>query len=370
MAPLTDPNLNNPWGIAFTSGGSPFWVSDEATVRANPNPPPTNAQVATLYGINVNTGPSINALVVPVLNVGNAPPDPVGMTNGPTGMVTPGASGIVNSSPTTDFQIGASQANFIFANLDGSISAWRGGLTPNQAVIETFVPNAAFSGLAIGNNGAGALQIYAADQASPNIAVFNGQWHLTSTTFTDPTLPSGFTAFNVQNLGGTLFVTYANQANPLGGIVDEYTTDGVFIKRLVTDTAGLHLDQPWGLVIAPASFGMFGGDLLVGNNNGDGHINAYSLTNGTWLGSLALFPSGQPFSEGDLWMLTFGSGVNNGGLANTLYFTAGLSSQVDGLLGAISAVPEPGSLLLGVLAAAICGPLALRHRRRRRARQA
>jgi uncharacterized protein (TIGR03118 family) len=354
MAPNFDPNLNNPWGISFTPG-SPFWVSDEASTR-------NGSQVTTLYGVNGTTGAfTPNALIVSIPNQNNAAPDPIGQSNGPTGQVTPGAAGITTNA-TMDFQVAnanpngtpaTSQANFIFANLDGSISAWSGRVSGTQAAIEASVVGAAFSGLAIGNSlSTGAPQIYAADQNSPSIDVFNSKWQMTG-SFTDHNLPASYTAFNIQNIGGNLYVTFANQSNALGGIVDEFNTDGTMIQRLVTDTAGAHLDQPWGLALAPTGFGPFGGDLLVGNNNGDGRINAYSPSNGTWLGSLML-QSGHPFSEADLWALTFGSG-GGAGLANTLYFTAGLSSQTDGLIGSIASVPEPSSILLGLLSVAALG---------------
>jgi uncharacterized protein (TIGR03118 family) len=210
MAPNFDPNLKNSWEISFTAG-SPFWVSDEASNR-------NGSQVSTLYGVNGTTGrfpPS--ALIVNVPNQGNppAPPDPVGQTNGPTGQVTPGAAGI-STNATTDFQVAGpnsttSQVSFIFANLDGSVSAWSGRVSGSQAAIEASVSGAAFSGLAIGNSlSTGAPQLDAADQNSPNIDVFNSKWQMTG-SFTDHNLPSGYTAFNVQNLGGTLFATFANR---------------------------------------------------------------------------------------------------------------------------------------------------------------
>jgi uncharacterized protein (TIGR03118 family) len=365
MAPNFDPNLKNVWGLSF-SGGSPFWASDEASNR-------NGSQVSTLYGVNGTTGAfSPSGLIVNIPNQGNAPPDPVGQTNGPSGQVSTGAPGL-NPIAATDFPVlgaggSTSSASFIFANLDGSISAWSGKVSGTQAVIEATVPGASFTGLAIGNSVlTGAPQLYAADQNSPNIDVFNSKWQMTG-SFTDPHgLPNGYTAFNVQNISGNLYVTFANQASVTGGIVDEFTTDGTFIKRLVDDAAGAHLDQPWGLALAPASFGALGGDLLVGNNNGDGWINAYDPSGGTWVGFLKL-ASGQPFSEGDLWALSFGSG-RGAGLADTLYFTAGLASQQDGLFGSITAVPEPGSIVLGLLALATLGIWALGHRlyeRRRR----
>ena len=160
--------------------------------------------------------------------------------------------------------------------MDGSISAWNGGAT---STIEATVPGASFTGLAIGNlpGAGGAAQIYAADQNSGNIVAFNSHFQMTG-SFTQPTaLPAGYAPFNVQNLSvngtQTLFVTYANQSG-VGGVVDEFTTNGTLIKTLISDTAGVHLDSPWGLAIAPAGWGQFGGDLLVANNN----ANAGGLT--------------------------------------------------------------------------------------------
>jgi uncharacterized protein (TIGR03118 family) len=346
-AQQTDANLKNPWGLSFSTG-SPFWISDQAS---NSN----GSSVTTLYGVS-HTSPlssSGTLLTVGVTNQGNAAPS---QSNGPTGQVATGAPGIATLS--TDFQVSGAKANFIFANMDGSISAWRGGLTPAlQSQIVATVAGASFTGLAIGNlpGPGGAAQIYAADQNSGNIDVLNSKWQTTG-SFKDPnfaTFPTGYAAFDVKNLSvngtPTLFVTYANQATG-GGIVDEFKTDGTFIKTLINDTAGAHLDAPWGLAIAPKSFGPFGGDLLVGNNNANSagltEINAYNLS-GAFQGTLTL-NTGQPFSETDLWSLSFGSG-GNAGATNTLYFTAGLASNTDGLFGAIS-VPEPSSAVLGLIA--------------------
>ena len=292
-----------------------------------------------------------------ITNQGNAAPS---SANGPTGQVSPAAPGITTSS-TADFQLDGAQAQFIFDNLDGSISAWNGGAS---STIEATVAGASFTGLAIGNTSTGAAQLYAADQDSGNIDVFNSQWQMTG-SFTDPNFsqfPSGYAAFNVQNLNvngtQTLFVTFANQATS-GGIVDEFTTNGTFIKTLIDEPTGQHLDSPWGLAIAPASWGQFGGDLLVGNNNGPGEINAYNL-NGGFEGTLML-NTGQPFAAADLWALSFGNGGAAGSL-DTLFFTAGLASNTDGLFGAISvqSAPELSTAAQGSMqpnsAAAIVGP--------------
>jgi uncharacterized protein (TIGR03118 family) len=343
QAQQTDANLINPWGLSYAAGG-PLWVSNQGT------------GTSTVYALNGTTS-SPSLLTVGVPNLGLAPPSG---DNGPTGQVSTLAPGITTTS--SDFQVGGSRAIFIFDNLDGSISAWRGGLS--SAAIETTINGASFTGLAIGNTSSGAAQIYAADQNSNNVYVFNSSFQKIG-SLVDPNLPAGFTAFNVQNIGGTLFVTYANPNNPLGGIIDEYTTDGTFIKRLIDDPNGTHLDTPWGVAVAPTGWGQFGGDLLVGNNDGDGTINAYSLS-GAWEGQLTL-GNGQAFTEGELWGMTFGGGNSKDGSADVLYFAAGLDGAANGLIGSISlaSVPEPSSLLLGLIAMSVLtGGLTMSRRRR------
>ena len=345
VAQFTDPNLKDPWGVSFTAT-SPFWISDQASNFTNASTGIASA-VTTLHTGSGSPVP----LIVNIPNLNNAPPDAA--TNGPTGQVTPGAPGINPTNPT-DFPVvgpngGAPhKASFIFANMDGSISAWAGGnsrtpIANTTATIVASVAGASFTGLAIANdpaaavNGASGVQIYAADQNSGKVDVFNTSWAQVG-TLTDPHgLPAGFTAFNVQNLDGLLYVTYTNQSIPSGGVVDVYKPDGTFVSRLINDPAGKWLDNPWGLTIAPQSFGKFGGDLLVGNNGGNGWINAFDPMNGHFKGVLKL-ASGQPFSENNLWALSFGNG-GSGGLANTLYFTAG-PGGTDGLFGSLQAIPS------------------------------
>ena len=340
VAPITDANLIDPWGIAF-SATSPLWVSNQGS------------GTATVYKIT-GTSSSATQLTEGIANSGGAPPS---NANGPTGQVSTAAPGITTGA--TDFQVSGGKAAFIFDNLDSSISAWRGGLT--SSAITATVTGASFTGLAIGNTSGGAAQIYAADQNSGNVDIFNSAWQQVG-ALTDPSLPAGFTAFNVQNINGTLFVTYANPNQALGGVVDEFTTNGSIIARLITDASGTHLQTPWGLAVAPAGWGPFAGDLLIGNNGGDGTINAYSLA-GVQQGQITL-DTNTPFSEQQLWGLTFGNGASAGS-PNILYFSAGYTADaMNGLIGAIS-VPEPSTAVLGLLAIGqLAGGRRLRNRRR------
>ncbi len=322
MAETTDANLINPWGISYTTK-SPFWVSNQGS------------GTTTVYPVS-GTTTSGTALTVTIPNLGGAAS---GSMNGPTGQVSPFAPGIMTSS--TDFQVNGKEAAFIFANLDGSISAWNGG---SQASIVAMNTTASYTGLAIGNSGGNAY-IYAANQNNGNIDVYDSNWHLIK-SFSDPYLPSGYVAYNVQNINGTVFATFVNPHNELGGVIAEFNTDGTFIKTLVNDTGGATLQTPWGMALAPTNFGQFSGDLLVGNNGGNGWINAYSLT-GTWEGALQL-ANGSYFSEKELWGLSFGNG-GHGGASNTLYFDAGLAGGKGGLFGALAVVPEPSSFVLGLI---------------------
>lgn len=342
VAPITDPNLIDPWGVAF-SATSPLWVSNQGS------------GTATVYKIT-NTSSSATALTEGVANEGGAPPSG---SNGPTGQVSTATPGVTTAA--TDFEVTGAKSSFIFDNLDGSISAWRGGLT--SSAITATVAGASFTGLAIGDTTGGTAEIFAADQNSDNVDIFNGAWNQVG-ALTDPSLPAGFTAFNVQNLGGTLFVTYANPNDPTGGVVDEFSTNGTLITRLITDPTGVHLNTPWGLALAPAGWGPFGGDLLIGNNAGDGTVNAYSLA-GVQEGQITLNTG--LFSEQQLWALSFGNGASAGS-PDILYFTAGYTADAtNGLIGAIS-VPEPTSAAaLGLLA---IGQLAAGRRLRNRQRAA
>lgn len=312
LAANTDPNLKNPWGISF-GPTSPFWVSDQVT------------GVATLY----NGSGTPQSLIVTIPG-GN-----------PTGQV-------FNS--TADFTLSAGgKALFLFATLDGNIAGWNSSLGTTAQTMVLGGPGTVYTGLALANNGAGNF-LYAANNAGGTIHVFDSTFTPTTLagSFTDPGLPAGYTPYNIQNLGGTLYVTYENESLG-GGVVDAFDVNGNFVRRISANGAGGPLEAPWGLALAPAGFGEFGGALLVGNED-DGRISAFDPTTGAFLGQL-LDENGQPIANTGLWGLTFGNGVSGGDM-DTLYFAAGINEEVNGLFGSIrplAAVPElPSLALLGM----------------------
>src|SRR5262249_51207632 len=191
---------------------------------------------------------------------------------------------------------------------------------------------AVYTGLAIGSTGQGNF-LYAANVPAGRIDVFDRNFALMtpqSNAFVDPMLPAGFVPFNVQNINSILFVAYRNRTDrDHGGLVDEFDTSGRFIKRFAT---GGTLNGPWGLTVAPANFGSFGGTLLVGNF-GDGRINAFNLNTGAFLGQLT-DTGGQPIVLERLWTLTTGNGVS-AGARNTVYLAAGIRKEQNGEVGSL-----------------------------------
>jgi uncharacterized protein (TIGR03118 family) len=302
-ANFSDQYLVNPWGIAY-SATSPFWVANNGT------------GVATQY----RSDGTPQSLVVTI----SPPPGGPGPAK-PTGQVFNGSA---------DFN----GNRFIFATGDGTIAAWASG-TATTLQVDNSVSGAVYTGLALGNNGLGNF-LYAANFHSGAIDVFDSAFGPVTVSggFTDPNLPAGYAPFNVQNLGGKLFVTYAGQngVGP-GGLVDIFDANGNLQRRLVTQGS---LNSPWGMALAPSQFGEFSNDLLLGNF-GDGRINAFDPLLGTFLGTL-MDSNGNPIVINGLRGLIFGNG-GNGGDVNTLYFTAG---QDHGLFGSLAPVPLPPTVLL------------------------
>ncbi len=317
-ATITDPNLKNGWGISYGATG-PFWISNNAT------------GTSTLYSVNAANVPTRLGLVVTVPGDGSV-----------TGQVNNNAAAHFNGD------------NFLFVSEDGTISGWRGAL---GTAAETFVAasaNNVYKGSAIAQTG-GNTNFYAANFRAGTIDAFQdsaGNPVFTS-AFKDPTLPAGYAPFNIQNLDGKLYVTYAlqdgmkhDEVDGTGnGFVDVFDLNGNLLGHV---GSGGTLDAPWGLAIAPSSFGSFAGDLLVGNF-GDGTINAFNLASDTFAGQL-LDETGNPLAIDGLWALTPGNNAS-GGSANTLFFTAGPNGESHGLFGSIQAVPEPGTI---AFAAALC----------------
>ncbi|MDB5810438.1 MAG: hypothetical protein JWN94_2560 [Betaproteobacteria bacterium] len=336
LATITDPLLVNPWGIS-RSPTSPFWTSNQST------------NTATLYAVTGST--NVSQVLTVNANGFVAIPTTAAGPQGPTGQV--------NNTNTSSFQLtpgtASTSSRFIFADLNGTISGWAGG---NSSTIEVTTPGAVYTGLAINNAG---TQLYAANNAGGTINVFNSSFAPISVpgSFTDPTLPAGFVPFNVQNIGGNIYVTYApagvaaqRAATPGTGIVNIFNENGVLLQRLIT---GSRLASPWGVALAPASFGVLGGSLLVGNFSfADSEINAFDPVTGALRGSIAINP-GAGNTPGGLWALMFGSGAGTGGDVNTLYFLDGINGETGGLFGAITAVPEPANVTMLALGLAFLG---------------
>lgn len=316
-APTTDPNLSNPWGMAFFPGG-PFWVADN------------NTGVSTLYDGLGNIVP----LVVSI-------PIPSGThftKSGPTGVV-------VNTNPTLFLMPETSDpALFIFDSNDGSISAWNNLV--NATAAETVVNNsqggsangAVYKGLAIGNNVTGSF-LYAANFRSGKIDVFDSTFTAATLAgnFVDPTVTAGFAPYNIANVNGNLVVTWAKQnaaknnpvAGPGLGFVSIFDTNGNLIASVPNVS---ELNEPWGVALAPFNFGAFSTTLLIGNV-GDGKINAFSLGSKAFLGQLAN-SSNKPIAISGLWALAFGGAESSD--PGALYFVAGSNGYRDGLFGTLT----------------------------------
>ena len=343
LATATDSSLVNPWGVSFANG-SPVWISDQGT------------QTSPLFSVTGSTGVSQK----PVFTV-NVPP---AGASGPTGQVA-NAMGM-------GFDVGnggnGKSANFIFATLNGSIAAWDNS-PHTQAITQTSVAGASFTGLAINHTD---TELFAANTAGAGgIDVFNNAFQQITEplgAFATPTAAAGLVPFNVTDLDGNVFVTYApsghtaqTMATGGEGAVAEFTESGV-LEKTITNNA---LASPWGVAIAPSSFGKFGGDLLVGNfsfvSGVADVINAFNPVTDQLVGSFDVNVGSN--TPGGLWSIVFGGSMSDGN-PNTLFFTDGINGEKDGLFGSITAVPEPSTWAMML---AGFGGLAFLAARRRRA---
>jgi uncharacterized protein (TIGR03118 family) len=330
LAPLQDKNLVNPWGLS-SSPTSPIWVSDN------------NAGVTTLY---TGAGQLVKPLGSPFVTI----PAPDG---GPGGTPTGTVFNTVFSPTSTDFVVTkgtmSAPSLFLFATEDGTVLGWNPGVGGTSATIAADRSlatdsagdvGAVYKGLTNGSVGSNNY-LYATNFRFGTVDVFDGQFHLQSWAgaFTDPSIPSDFAPFGIQNIGGLIYVTCAMQNSekhddvkgPGHGFVDVYSTSGTLLQRLASGGA---LNSPWGLASAPAGFGNFHGDILVGNF-GDGKISAFTPA-GTFRGQLKSETSA-PIQIDGLWGLRFGNG-GNGGAVNSLFFAAGLDGETHGLFGKIDNV--------------------------------
>jgi uncharacterized protein (TIGR03118 family) len=310
-----DQNLRNPWGIAFNPFGD-VWVANN------------ESSTSTLYDGQGNP----SSLVV------NIPAGVAGEGN-PTGIVYNGSPGFVVSKG------GASgPAVFIFAGEHGTISGWSPAVDSNNAVLvhDDGDEGVIYKGIALAGDGT-ENHIYVTDFHDRKVAVYDSNFNEVETKggFMDPTMPPHFAPFGIQNILGSLYVTFARQddageddvAGPGLGYVDVFDVDGSLIRRLVSRGP---LNAPWGMAIAPASFGAFANRLLVGNF-GDGVINVFSLAEGKFIGSLRT-PDGKIMRNDGLWGIAFGTGLFSQN-TNALFFSAGPNDEADGVYGRIDPMP-------------------------------
>lgn len=329
-AKLTDPGLKNAWGMAYAPNG-PFWVSSNG------------AGTSPLYSVD----PATQATAKQALTISI-----------PGGGVT---GQVFNSTASFNGN------RFLFVSENGSVSGWRPALgTTGLINAETIAPastdniyKGAATGSVSGQNAGDYL--YAANFKAGTVDVYKGTTSAPALTgsFTDPSLPAGYAPFNVQNLNGSLYVTYAlqdadkeDEVAGLGlGFVDKYNLNGDFAGRVAS---GGTLNAPWGVATAPSSFGPMAGDLLVGNF-GDGHINIYDPNTHAFLGQV-LDASNKSLTVDGLWALSPGNDTLAGS-SSLLYFTAGPNEEAHGLFGVLTPVPEPSTYAMMLVGLGVLGLL-------------
>lgn len=315
-AKTIDPNLSGAWGLSESSTG-PWWLSDN------------NNGLSTLYnGLGATQG-----LVV---TVPTANPDK-SKTGTPTGI-------LFNASSSSFLLSDGKAASFLFATLDGLIVGWNGGVSSNTGEIAINQSStSSFTGIAVAPatiDGVTSTYLYAADFLSATVDVFDTSFHHVpqlESAFAAIPLPAGYAPFNIQNIGGNLYVTLAlqNQAKnnqvtgPGLGYIAAVSPEGIYIG---VAASGLNLNAPWGVAVAPGNFGQYSHDLLVGNN-GDGTIAVFNPVNGGFIAKLK-DANNNVISINGLWGLAFGSDSANGGPATTLYFAA--APGTGGLFGTLT----------------------------------
>jgi uncharacterized protein (TIGR03118 family) len=301
---VQDAALINPWGIAFGVGANatPLWTSNNGTATS------------TLYSGANDTTATVTKL-------------------GLTVTTPPGPTGIVVNNNTSAFKLPDGRSSkFIFDTLGGEIAGWAAPPPPASTTTMVTQAGAAFTGLAIAETPAGP-RLYAADAGKGVVRVYNGLWKQVN-TFTDRRVPKKLVPYNVATIGKRVFVSYApapGKKASVNGLVDVFKFGGHLTRRLITGGA---LDGPWGMVVAPDDWGRFGGDLLVGNEEG-GAIHAYGRKSGVLQGTVQTL-KGKAIKNNGLWGMQFGNGII--GTPRTLIIAAGIDRYAAGIVAAIKPV--------------------------------
>jgi uncharacterized protein (TIGR03118 family) len=318
-APVQDPHLLNGWGLVSLPT-SPYWVSDNAS------------GFSTLYTAG-------GAQVPLFVSIPSAPSAPAGTLGTPTGIV-----GNISSAPA-DFTFSANnrsgQASFIFATLDGTISAWTPAVDPIDPVTHLSIATvtadrssagAVYTGLAIAINESKQAFLYAADDsANRRIDMFDSSFRFVK-SFSDPEIPQNFTPYGIQAINGQIWVTFTALNKAQGGFVDVFDTAGNLVKHFAVHGP---LHSPWGIAKAPANFGPLSNAILISNNTSRGRINAFNPETGQFLGAVS-DAAGHPIEIDQLWAIQFGQGAAANGPVNQLFFTAGPDNYANGLFGTIT----------------------------------
>jgi uncharacterized protein (TIGR03118 family) len=310
VATNTDPQLSNPWGVAFKPGG-PFWIADN------------NSGFATVYDAAGNKDSLVVTIPVATYNSCNA--------GCPSGIVANSGNAFGGAS-------------FLFDTEDGIVASWSSGANANT-VFDNSLSGAVYKGLAIDTNSSGTF-LLAANLNSGGIDVLDTNFNMTALpgSFTDPSLPAGLVPHGIHVINNQVYVAYAladsarqNAVPSAGtGVIDIFDLNGNFVRTL---TSGGTLNAPWGVMMAPATFGAFANDILVGNF-GDGTINAFDPTSGSFQGQLT-DSTGAVIVNPGLWDMVVGQGGT--GDPNTMYLTAGGSDQAHGLFAALTPTVAAGS---------------------------
>ncbi len=346
VAPVTDPQLINPWGLSRMSS-SPWWISDNAT------------GLSTLY----NGAGAKQALIVTI------PPADPNNKNTPTGTPT----GTIANGGQTDFLLAPGKPSlFLFSTIDGTIAGWNPTVAVAHAVtVVKTTDGSSYKGLTSAFID-GRRYLYAANFTKGRVDVYDNAFqpvklskehfdedssdhegHSSENSFVDESLPPSYVPFNVQAIGNDIVVTYAlheegarfETDGPGLGFVDIYSSTGRLLRRL---EHGDWLNAPWGVALAPVDFGRFSHDMLIGQFAGGGEtqssgfIAAYDLATGKFDGLLQ-DASGKPLAINGVWALSPGNvSPNNSDAAAApaaeMYFTAGPNHGSGGLLGYLTSV--------------------------------